>query len=105
LLHGKKDVYVDFDQDGERTKEEQEADEFAQKWLIPNIRDFKVVNKDVVASVISFAKRNDISPAIVAGRITHELRNNRNIYAHMNPFLKERITYSNLTFGRREVYI
>lgn len=95
LLHGKKDVYVDFDQDGEKTGDEKEADEFAQKWLIPNIEEFSV-DGDVGGAVVEFAKKNGISPAIVAGRLTYEFRANKKIYPLMNPFLKERISYSNI---------
>jgi len=100
LQHGKKDVYVDFDKDGAKTEEEEEADTFAQKWLIPDIQEFKVEQGDVAASVTAFAKRNNVSPAIVAGRLTHELGPKyKSIYSLMSPFLKERIFYSNLTFG------
>lgn len=105
LLHGKKDVYVDFDQAGEKTAQEVEADEFAQKWLIPDITQFKIEDRDLTKSIRLFADRNNISPAIVAGRLAHELSENRKVHVLMSPFLKERITYSNLTFGNPELSV
>lgn len=101
ILHGKKDVYVDFGQDGQKTVEEQEADGFAQKWLIPNIANFYALLKreDLERAVSGFAKENAISPAIVAGRLTYEHNSHPRIYSLMSPFLKERIRYSNITFS------
>ena len=104
LLHGKKDVYVDFDHDGEKTQEEREADMFAQKWLVPDIGEFYTLlgKQDLQKAVVAFAEKNGVSPAIVAGRLTYEHSRDRRIYAMMNPFLKERILYSNLTFAHGE---
>lgn len=103
LLHGKKDVYVDFGQDGQKTEEEKEADVFAQKWLISDFKEFyEILNQqDLESAINAFAKANDISPAIVAGRLTHEHANQPKIYALMSPYQKERISYSNLTFGEK----
>ena len=104
LLHGKRDVYVDFDQDGAKTEEEQEADTFAQKWLISDLKGFYALlgQQDLERAVITFAKDNNISPAIVAGRLTHEHGDtHKNVYALMSPFQKERISYSNITLSAR----
>jgi hypothetical protein len=103
LLHGKKDVYVDFCEDGEKTIEEQQADDFAQKWLIP---DFKAINERIANSVVwkdalvEIAKEISISPAIIAGRLTHEYCTDKKVYPLMSPFLKERISYTNLELSR-----
>ncbi len=98
LLHGKKDVYVDFDKDGQKTEEEEEADVFAQKWLIPNMKEFYALldQRDLASAVKTFAKENGISPAIVAGRLTYEHAATPRIYPLMSPFQKERIMYSNI---------
>lgn len=104
LLHGKKDVYVDFGKDGTKTEAESEADSFAQKWLIPDIDAFyKRLGKyeKLETAIQDFAKENDVSPAIVAGRLTHEYKDaDRRIYSLMNPFQTERITYSNISINK-----
>jgi HTH-type transcriptional regulator/antitoxin HigA len=104
LLHGKKDVYVDFDKDGEKTKEEQEADAFAQKWLVPELDEFYALldrKQDIKSAVETVAKQHGVSPAIVAGCITHNHKATKRIYALMAPFQKERIEYSNITFNNQ----
>ncbi len=100
LLHGKKDVYIDFDQDGHKTDEEAEADAFAQKWLVPDVTGFYALLQkgSLQTAVKAFAEENGVSAAIVAGRITHDHATAPRIYQLMNPFLKERIVYSNLAF-------
>ena len=99
LLHGKKNVYIDFE-NGDRSQEEEEADAFAQKWLIPQIKSFGKdlhTTDSLEEAITTFAKKNDVSPAIVAGRLTHEHRDDIDgIYSLMSPFLKERIQYTNL---------
>lgn len=102
LLHGKKDVYVDFDKDGEKTEEEKEADAFAQKCLIQDLDEFYALLKktaDLEGSVKKIADINGVSEAVVAGRITHDHATTQRIYALMSPFQKERIEYSNITFN------
>ncbi len=101
LLHGKKNVYIDFE-NGERSQEEEQADAFANKWLTPHIEKLDVNElvgdeKEIASTVNTLAKKNDVSPAIIAGRLTHEHRDDIDgIYSLMNPFLKERIQYTNL---------
>lgn len=102
LLHGKKEVYVDFDRDGVKTGEEQEADAFAKKWLVPELDEFYAVmntRTDLKTAVQAVAKKNGVSAAIVAGCITHNHRATKRVYALMAPFQKERIAYSNITFN------
>ncbi len=73
LLHGKKEVFIE-DSDS-RSEKEKEADRFAANFLIPlsawqkftSTGDYK--NK---AAVEDFAKEQEISPAIVVGRLQHE---------------------------------
>lgn len=104
LLHGKRDIYVDFGQDGTKTGEEKEADTFAQKWLISDMKGFYALlsQQNLAQAVVTFARDNNVSPAIVAGRLTHEHgAANKRIYPLMSPFQKERISYSNITLGAK----
>lgn len=103
LLHGKKEVYVDFDKDGVKTEEEREADAFAQKWLVPELDEFYALmdsRTDLATAVETVARKNGVSSAIVAGCITHNHKAAKRVYALMAPFQKERIMYSNITFNK-----
>ncbi|MDF1590206.1 MAG: helix-turn-helix domain-containing protein [Desulfobacterales bacterium] len=73
LLHGKKEVFIE-DNDG-RTEKEKEADCFAANFLIPiNAwqKFFSTANYQSKAAVEDFAKEQQISPAIVVGRLQHD---------------------------------
>jgi Zn-dependent peptidase ImmA (M78 family) len=99
LLHGKRDIYISFDDD-EMTKKEKEADNFAEKMLIGNFSDFsdfkKANNLDNQTAVRLFARKKKISPAIVAGIFTHKYKKEGDIiYRSMDIFLKDRINYYN----------
>ncbi len=73
LLHGKRDEYIEYDDDKEDFKEK-EADKFAANTLIPEkkysrfIEDGKYDKK----SIIEFAKELEVSPSIVVGRLYHD---------------------------------
>ncbi len=58
---------------------EREADEWAQEALIPSEiwDEHPARNNPNVRNVLSLARQADVHPAIVAGRIRHELRNYR----------------------------
>lgn len=101
LLHGKKEAIVEIENGVEETDIEREADRFAQQQLIP---DFKatmekcLTSRDSLAQAVrAAAKSAGVSPAILAGRITHEFRNEHpTIYPAMAPLLKERIETVNI---------
>lgn len=100
LLHSKKKPYVDYE-NGANTEEEEEADTFAKKQLIPQMdqffNDLGRAGGDLKKAIERFADRNGISPSIVAGRLTYEFKDeSQKIYPLMSPFMKERITYFNL---------
>ena len=98
LKHGKKDQFIEFEKrnTGELEVKEKEADEYAGKTLIPDA----VFNKFVASgqavtdgSITRFAKEINISPAIVAGRIAHELnqkgaKNTWKRFSHLRPRVK-----------------
>lgn len=102
LLHSKKEVFIDFDKNGEKTDIEDEADTFAQKQLIPDfdtVRQFfekQYTKVGLEKAIISTAKNQNISPAIFAGRITNEYKENKSIYSAMSVFCKPVITYTNI---------
>ncbi|MBF05217.1 addiction module antidote protein, HigA family [bacterium] len=102
LLHSKKEVFVDFDQNGEKTELEDQADSFAQKQLMPNFKEtmsfFEKQNAKVGLSraIENTAKKEGISTAIFAGRLTNEYGDNKNIYKAMSVFSKPVITHSNI---------
>jgi len=98
LLHGKRDIYIDFEE-SKQAAEERESDSFAQRSLIPDFDKFYSKlekEKNLKKAVKLFAEENNVSSAIVAGRITYELDNTSRIHKLMNQFLRERIDYSNL---------
>jgi HTH-type transcriptional regulator/antitoxin HigA len=77
LKHSKKKIFVDFKDSRDTSDFEKDADQFAQKTLIPSISSFKSfiealnpINIDIKLPL--FAKSNNIDPGIVAGRIGKE---------------------------------
>ncbi len=101
LLHSKKEFHIDLDNYNTALETEKEADDFAQKMLIA---DFNSVIKDLFGcgdgleqGIIRVAKNNGISPAILAGRMTHEFKDdNKKIYSVMSNFLQVRISEANV---------
>jgi len=74
LLHGRRDVFIEWVDRGEDNRET-EADNFASDVLIPSaaFAEFRRMHTLVSrASVISFARSQDISPGIVVGRLQHD---------------------------------
>ena len=100
ILHSKKEFHIDLD-DSILIESEKEADNFAQEMLIS---DFNSVIKDLFINpdslneeITKIAKNKGISPAILAGRITHELKDsNKKIYSMMSKFLHVRIDKINV---------
>ena len=81
---GDGEIFIDDLQLRERNRErdderEREADEWAQEALIPSeIWDgHPVQDSPSVRNVLSLARKADVHPAIVAGRVRHELHNYR----------------------------
>lgn len=75
LLHGKTDQFIDFNEKIKHSsKKEKEADVFASNVLISN-KDYKsFVNKEDFTNIKikAFAKKLDIDPGIIAGRLAHD---------------------------------
>ncbi len=102
LLHSKKQVFIDYEKNGEKTEIEAQADNFAQKQLMPNfekthnlfLKEYLIVGLN--QAVVNAAKKEGISTAIFAGRITNKYRDNENIYKAMSIFSKPVITHTNI---------
>jgi addiction module HigA family antidote len=94
LRHGKKEVFIES---GELPKdnEEQEADEFAARALVPDAEYRRFVRRDRFnkEAIRQFAAEVGTSPGIVVGRLQHD---QRLPYSHCND-LKVK-----LEWGRRE---
>jgi HTH-type transcriptional regulator / antitoxin HigA len=77
LKHGKKEQFVEFEGNKvDLEDKEKEADEFARKTLISDAQFNGFLSGGNVSEdnrIISFAREVNVSPAIVAGRVAHEL--------------------------------
>ena len=103
LKHGKKDQFVEFEnklinRELQEKEKEKEADDFAVKTLIPDVNFKQFVSSGRALSdqgIINFAKQINISPAIVAGRIAHELseRGNTNAWRKFS-HLRTRLVFT-----------
>jgi len=75
LLHGKKDVFLE-DVTGHKIDQEKEseADKFSGKFLIPDqlYRQLLQLKPFSQASILNFAKKQRIHPAIIVGRLQHD---------------------------------
>ena len=73
LLHGKKHIFVDKG-NGERTNEDKEADRWASDFLLPHAdwNEFVDAGRFSARSVQQFARRQNVAPGIVVGRLQHE---------------------------------
>ena len=75
LLHGKTDQFIDFKEKIKHSsKKEREADKFASDVLIDYKEYEKFVSKENFSNIKikTFAKKLDIDPSIIAGRLAHE---------------------------------
>ncbi len=73
--HGKKDQFVEFDnKNNGREVKEKEADNFAREALIPYDKYSKFINQGdySTAAIKNFANKLNISPSIVAGRLSFD---------------------------------
>lgn len=95
-------MYLDLD-DGQENEIEKEADEFAQKTLIPDFitryqRLFSEY-KDPKKGITELSSEAGIAPAIFAGQIAHQLNEEgNNVYGNriLSEFWKETISYTNI---------
>lgn len=74
LLHSKKEIFIEEDNNSSRSESELAADNFASNYLIdPNkYRRFKNANAFYKTDIIQFAAELGIDPGIVVGRLQHE---------------------------------
>ncbi|MFH1665554.1 MAG: HigA family addiction module antitoxin [Candidatus Omnitrophota bacterium] len=74
VKHGKREQFVDLEDNDKSEKAEIEADEFASNTLIPKSEYKRFFERESFAKseILSFAKKLNISPSIVAGRISHD---------------------------------
>ena len=85
LLHDKRHTFLeDGLNDPSWKKQEEEADEFAQKTLIPPApyRAFVKAGHFTAANIASFSDEIDIAPGIVVGRLQHDGRLPLNHHIH-----------------------
>jgi Zn-dependent peptidase ImmA (M78 family) len=90
LLHGRKECFVEGD-DQDRDTKESEADSFALEWLIPR-KDYTVFRRlgaHSCAAISRFAYQLGIAPGIVVGRLQHD---GVIPHSHCNE-LKKKITF------------
>jgi addiction module HigA family antidote len=73
LLHGRRDYFVEADDQHENTKES-EADSFALEWLIPRKQYtvFRRLGAYSCGAINRFAYQLDIAPGIIVGHLQHE---------------------------------
>jgi addiction module HigA family antidote len=73
LLHGKKELFIETDDDGEGDKEH-EANQFASDFLAPSKQLHDAFGDGFISAeaVRRFAKRAGVSPGILVGRLQHE---------------------------------
>jgi len=100
LKHGRKDPFVDLESGQDVGEEEKEANEFSQKYLIPDFdkaySDFNAYGGNK-ASIERVSMGLDISPSILAGRIAHEFeKRGKNAYGVLNSFFESKINYINI---------
>jgi HTH-type transcriptional regulator/antitoxin HigA len=74
LLHGKKEIFLDEFDGGEKLESQQEieADQWAKEFLIPSKYDVELTTLKSKQAVAEFAERLGIHPAIVVGRLQRE---------------------------------
>lgn len=74
LLHGKKEIFLDEFDGGEKLESEQEreADRWASEFLIPSEYEAELPGLKSKQSVSEFAEKLGIHPAIVVGRLQHD---------------------------------
>lgn len=88
LKHGKSKTFIDLENKLDST-EEKEADEFAQNVLLPNFSKNEISAYSTLAEgVSSLAKKYKVSKSIIAGRLSHEYKDEKSVYKQLNPFIE-----------------
>lgn len=72
LLHSKKSTYVDWPDGRDDPSSEQEADEFASKWLIPLKYEGMLREIKTLSEAAEFAEMIGLSAGSVVGRLQHD---------------------------------
>ncbi|WP_338826102.1 HigA family addiction module antitoxin [Neomoorella thermoacetica] len=74
LLHGKRNLFLEYDNEESKQEEEEEANRFAANILIPAARFNHFVKRGSfnVFTIKQFAEELGIAPSIVVGRLQHE---------------------------------
>ena len=101
LLHGKSKTFIDLEDDPS-SDYELEADKFAQQQLMPKFDPLVDLNEykrqgSIIAdlAIPDLAKKYDISPSIVAGRLSYSFQDEQgNVYSILNKY-KKQISYTN----------
>jgi len=72
FLHGKKEVFIeDFEGYNKDEQKEKEANEFSNKWLLPEDITKDFTDKITEQNIVQIAKKYKTHPAIVLGRLQH----------------------------------
>ncbi|NQU83887.1 MAG: HigA family addiction module antidote protein [Parcubacteria group bacterium] len=95
LKHGKKEILINMEDTMTNNKIEQEADHFAQKRLLPNFKQDFSDCSDKNDAIRLVAKKNNVSPSIVAGRLAHECGDNKKAWKITSRYIR-RINYKNI---------
>ena len=88
LLHSKKEDYVDYDQNTHADAKEREADDFAERALVPEAEfaNFCKTNDGHFSetAVVEFSQRISVSPSIVVGRLKKDMHIHQPEYARLH---------------------
>ena len=75
LLHGKKDIFLENLEYGDKDlKKEEEADEFAIKWTLTDDEEAEILASDHLGEeeIREYARQFNTHPAIIIGRLQHK---------------------------------
>lgn len=74
-MHGKKDIFLeDIEYSDKQLEKEAEADLFASKILLSQAEENEIIesNDFSIKSICNFAKKFNVHPAIIVGRLQHK---------------------------------
>jgi len=94
--HGKTEMLINLDNDEiKHEKIELEADKFAEEILLPSFSEDFEYFKKTTDPIKCVADKNEISQAIVAGRLAYELKSERKVWALASRYINQ-INYINI---------
>jgi len=101
VKHSKKEVFIDFDMNGKKDDNEVEADEFAQKKLIPNFSEMIEQLEEglpIEKCIEVISNKSGVSKSIVAGRLCKFIgfRDMWKILNKFRPVIKEKVGFSGM---------